>query len=508
MAAYEYLLRFAEPAAPSTWYVIGGTHGRTSSSSDTPANTFVPGNFARLPTFALSLFDGIEPSPNPRGGLGAVVLLDTTGTLDPYAAKVWDGGNLELRRGAVGADLSTFATVGSFTTAGILFDHNTKQIRVRDLGAFLAAAPLHDDRYGGTGGADGDAALKGVWKPYGVGRLFNVTPKLINATKLIYQLSCTPIEQVETVYDGGADITFAGPDLASYAALDAATVSAGTYKTCLAEGLFRLGSKPTLALTVHFKGDKTGGSYVSQRGAIASRVVTRAGTALTAGQVDSLSTAAVDAAQINTCGFYWDQPISKAQALTEILQGCLGYWFVSLAGVLKVGILAAPSGSPDVTYRFPDQCGTPEQLEAYQVPRWKTIIGFQRNYTLLDDAHLAGTVADVNRPIFAAEAQWETAETVGQKSTWPGAAAVQMLGGYADSSGAAAEAPRQQAIFATQRQRWRVALNEDPFVLAGYLGKKVAIANYPRYGWPNPRTFILVGVEWGAAPWPTATLWG
>jgi len=54
--------------------------------------------------------------------------------------------------------------------------------------------------------------------------------------------------------------------------------------------------------------------------------------------------------------------------------------------VLKVGILAAPSGSPDVTYSFPDQCGTPEHLEAYQVPRWKTIIGFQRNYTLLDDA--------------------------------------------------------------------------------------------------------------------------
>ena len=507
--ADEYLLRFSEPAAPTTWYYIGGSHGRTSSPSDTPANTAVPGNFSRLPTFSLSIFDGVEPALNPRGILGAITLLDPTGVLDTYVTKVWDGGTLELRRGTLGAAFSTFTTISSFTTAGILYDQDKKEVRVRDLGAFLGSAPLHDDRYGGTGGADGDASLAGVLKPYAVGHVFNVTPTLIDSTNLIYQLSCTPVDTIEALSDGGVQLTPAS-DRANYAALAAAAVASGNFDTCLAEGLIKIGALPVYGLTCTFKGDKTGGTYVYKRGDIANRIVTRTGTALTAGQVNSTSVTAVNTAQAYACGFYWDKEITKAAALTEIMAGCLGFWFVSLAGVLNVGVLDTPTGSAAATYTWPNGCGYASNLEGYQVPRWKTILGYQRNYTIQQTSQLAGSVAAVNVPIYGQDAQWVEDETAGQKTNWPGAQAVKYHSGiWAKSGEADADVVRQQAIFDTQVQRWRIPINEDPFTLAGYLGQIISIASYPRYSWANPRKFVLVGVEWSGGPgWPVAILWG
>jgi hypothetical protein len=513
-ACYEWILRFSEPAAPSTWYYIGGTHGRTASPSDTPANTAIPGNFSRLTTFSLSIFDGVEPDLNPRGILSAITLLDPTGVLDSFVSKVWDGGTLELRRATrtdPPADLSTFSTVASFTTACILYDQDKKEIRVRDLGAFLGSAPLHDDRYGGTGGADGDSGLAGVLKPYAVGRVFNVTPLLINASLLIYQLSCTPIHDIEIVVDGGSasDYAFDGDD-ADYATLAAASVTGSHYRSCKALGLIRLGALPTLALLCNFYGDKTGGTYVEKRGDIANRIVTRARTKLTAGQVNSSSVTAVNTAQIYQCGFYWNKEITKAEALTEVMQGCLGFWFVSLSGVLNIGVLDTPTGTAAVTYTWPDGCRYASNLETYQVSRWKTILGYQRNYTILDDSRIAGSASDANRVIYKQEAQWVEEETTSQKTTWPGAQSVKHYSGLHALSGVAdAEVVRQHAIFDTQVQRWRIPINEDPFTLVGYLGQVIAIASYPRYSWANPRKFYLVGVEWSGGPsWPVAILWG
>ncbi|MGE3741424.1 MAG: hypothetical protein AB7I59_18180 [Geminicoccaceae bacterium] len=506
MSAYEYLVRFSEPLTPTSWNYIASTHGRSTAGGDTPASRHVPPTLAAPPTFQLSIFDGIEPVLNPRGSIGGVVLLDPKGVLDNLLFGVLDGGILELRRGAVGALYSTFTTVATFTTAGMLPAHNAKEIRLHNLARLLETAALHDSRYGGTGGADGDATLAGIIKPYGIGRLFNVTPVLVVATKRIYQLSDSAIWQVNAVKEGGYPLAF-GTNRATFADLDANAPAAGAFDVCLAAGFIRLGSSPSLPITVDFIGDTQPAAPYLTRGDIARRIVTRAGTALSVGQVDSAALAALNAAKSADCGFYWDRETTKAAALSEVMAGCLGTWFVNLNGALVLGYLSAPVTSPVKTHTFGTQTGLPS-MEIVQPPRWKTSVSYQRNYMVLDRSRLAGAVSDADAQLLAQDAQWKSEETATTRVKYPTSFEKRLFSGLWSGSDAQIEATAEQSLFSSPRERWRIPIYEDPFVLASYLGQRIGIAGYSRYSWNNPHTRILVAVEWGSSMIPTATLWG
>jgi hypothetical protein len=518
-AEYEYLIRVSEPDAPSTWHYPGSTHGRSTTSGDTPANYPMPGSLASPPTFQLSIFDGIDPVLNPRSSIGSIVLRDPTGKLDGSGAVtnlpgfIYDGGTLQLRRGTPGALYSGFTTVGIFTTAGLLYDHDTKEIRLQNLGRILETAALHDQRYTGAGSANGDANLTGQLKPYCIGQVFRIPPTLINASNLIYQVSCTAIEAIDAVHEGGVALTPSGTDRANYAAMAAAAPAAGEYDTCLAEGLFRLGASPTLDITANVQGDKTGGTYFEKRGDIAKQIVTRAGTALTSGQVNSTALSDLNTAKAETCGFFWNREITKAQALSEVMEGCLGYWWINLSGELMLGYLSAPGSSPVATYAFGTQTGLPSMKEVVSVPRWKTSISFQRNYSPVERSRLAGAVSDSDAQLYGQDAQWKYSENTTVHSKNPAAYEKRTYSGLWSGTDAQTEATAQNGLLddgngATLNERWRIPIYEDPFTLAGYVGQRIAISGYGRYGWANPRTFILIGVEWGAGLVPIATLWG
>lgn len=507
-AEYEYYVRFSEPDAPSSFFPLGTTLGRSTTSGDTPASAYVPPSLSSLPTFQLSIFDGVDPVLNPRGSIGSVVLDDPTGVLDTHAYSVTDGGLFELRRGTPGAALSTFTTVASLTTAGLQFSHDVKEFRLQNLTRILESATLHDERFSGEGDGGGDPSLAGVLKPYCAGRVRRVPAVLMNAATRIYMVSCTPIEAIDGVAEGGASLTFSGNDHADHATLAAATITPGFYDTCLALGLFRLGASNLWDITADVRGDKTGGVYVVTRGDIAKRIVTRSGVGLSAGQINSTALAALNTAKPETCGFYWGSEITKAQALIEVMQGCLGYWFIDLTGSLILGYLSAPGSTPDVTYAFGSQTGIPAMVESVRPPRWKTSISYQRNYLQQDRSRLAGILTDALAVVYGQDAQWAFEATETTYNKYPSAIEKRTYSGLWDEADAQGEATTQQVQFSTPKGRWRIPIYEDPFVLAGYLGRRVGISGYPRYAWGNPQTFILVGIEWGPDLIPIATLWG
>ncbi|MFO1160934.1 MAG: hypothetical protein U1E60_18990 [Reyranellaceae bacterium] len=304
--------------------------------------------------------------------------------IDTYATYVTDGGILQLRRGTPGADLSTFSTVAQLTTSGLRYGHDVKEFVLRDLGRILEASLLHENRYTGAGGSAGDANLTGQIKPYAIGQVFNVPAKLINASTLIYQLSDSALYTVADVREGGNSLSF-GTNRANYAALAGSAPAPGAYDVCFSEGFMRLGSSPTLPITADYTGDTNGGTPYLKRGDIAKRIVTRAGTGvLSTSQVDGTALTALNTAQTATCGFYWDKEISKADALNEVMAGCLGYWFVDLTGALILGYLTTVGSSPVKTYTFGDQTGNPTMTESVRPPRWKTSLSYQRNYSIMD----------------------------------------------------------------------------------------------------------------------------
>ena len=178
--------------------------------------------------------------------------------------------------------------------------------------------------------------------------------------------------------------------------------------------------------------------------------------------------------------------------------------------------MARPVGFEPTTYRleggrlyaFPDVVGEPQMIESVRPPRWRTSVAYQRNYTIMDRSMLAGSLSDADVQLYAEEALWEFDADGTVYSANPTAYEKRVFSGFDNDTDAAAEAVVQQAIFETPPELWQVQIRTDPFTLAGYLGQRVAISGYTRYGWDNPRVFRLVGVDWGPDLIPTAILWG
>ena len=186
--------------------------------------------------------------------MGVLELLDPDGELDGLRSLGWDGAPLMLMRGEPDAAYSTFSTVARLTTAGLRYNVRKKEVLLRDLAWRLNQAELHGQRYGGTGATDGDPSLAGQIKPLAIGTVFNISPVQINATGLVYQVSCSSVLAIDAVRDGGAPLSFSA-DYGTYDLLAAATVSPGAYSTCIAQGLFRIGSGPVYLITADVRGD-------------------------------------------------------------------------------------------------------------------------------------------------------------------------------------------------------------------------------------------------------------
>lgn len=483
--------------------------GRSSLPDDTPGDTYVPGKLMPI-NFGTKLFDGIEPSPRGSGGFGAIVLPDPDGELDDLIDLAWDGAALDILRGLPLARYDSYEVVGRMSTAGLFYDQRKKEIRLRDLGWQLQQAELHGLRYGGTGGADGDAAIAGAMKPYGVGTVENAEPVAINATLLLYALSCSSIVGVDEVRDGGVALDF-DADYTSYATLAAATVPAGHYSTCIAEGFLRLGSTPVYGITVDFQGDADtigGLGAPTTMGTIARRIATGRGSLmLSTSQLDSVSFASFESERTAAVGFYWREPISKAEALDEVLAGTLGWWTVRLNGKLAIGYMREPTDAPALTIDYPeDFAGEPKHLGSYQAPRRATYVTWQRNYTIQDASRLAGSVDQADRVIWAQGGRLASSVSGNTASIWPTSATVAVPGAYRDESAALAEASREQLLMSVRRERWSVPVPCDPF--SDLLGRVVQVNGFSRYGWGASRRFICVGMSFASSRATVLDLWG
>lgn len=101
----------------------------------------------------------------------------------------------------------------------------------------------------------GEDSVKGQHKPRLLGRCMSFKPALLNNYLHLYgcnfdrQGNPLSVSTIHGVYSKGGRYTFAS-DHSTRTALLAATVAPGTYQTCVAEGLFRLGTVPTGEVTV------------------------------------------------------------------------------------------------------------------------------------------------------------------------------------------------------------------------------------------------------------------
>lgn len=94
-------------------------------------------------------------------------------------------------------------------------------------------------------------------KPKIYGKFLNVPPLyphwICNEDLLSYQMP-DEVHSVHAVRDGGMELVFDGDD-DDVKALTAADIKPGHYRTCMAQGCFRLGAYPVFQLTIDGEGD-------------------------------------------------------------------------------------------------------------------------------------------------------------------------------------------------------------------------------------------------------------
>lgn len=497
-----------------------GNAARSSANTDTPAATWVPGKLSGAFNYEISLFLGADPAGGGQATVGVLELLDPDGELDGLRTLGWDGAPIELKRGDPEAAFSSFTTVAKLSAAGLRYNVRKKEILLRDLGWRLAQGELHGLRYGGTGGADGDASLAGRIKPYAIGQVFNISPVLIAAASLIYQVSCSSVLAIDAVRDGGQTLT-ADADYATYDLLLAAPVASGHYATCKALGLFKIGAAPVYICTADVRGDNDtmiGITYPHTRAHIARRIATGRGTIRLRDplEIDGTAFEYLEQRQTATLGYFWDQEITKAEALAEVMAGCLGWSTMRLNGTLAIGALEDPANvAPLFSLSYPADAGDVESrldepaMTDYKPPRRSTLMGWSRNYTVMSADQIAGAILS-GQPTTAAIYQRDSRFTVSGdlwvEGAFPSSPVVTVAGGFAYESDAQLEGDRLRRLLRTRREVFEIPAVIDPF--SDVAGRVINVANAQRLGLDTSRNLFCFGIAVNGNAKPILKLWG
>lgn len=496
-----------------------GNAARSSANNDTPAATWVPGKLSGAFNYEISIFSGGDPTQGGTSTVGILELIDPDGELDSLRTLGWDGAPVELRRGTPEAAFNSYSTVARLSTAGLRYSTRKKEVLLRDLAWQLTQAELHGQRYGGTGAADGDAALVGIIKPIVLGEVFNITPTLINANSLIYQVSCTSVLAVDSVKDGGAALA-ATTDYPTYAALAAAVIAPGYFGTCNALGLFKIGAASVYIITADVRGDNdtiNGIAYPHTRASIARRIATGRGNIRLSdpANIDSSSFEYLEQYQSATIGYFWNSDITKADALSEVMAGCLGWWTVRLSGQLAVGQLEDPSAAaPVFSLAYPSAAMAGESrvdepaMTDYRPPRRSTLMGWSRNYTPLSTNQIAGSIAvtPTLNAIYQQASRYTTSEDLWVAAGYPSSPVVSVSGGFVSESAAALEGNRQMRLLRTRRDVFEVPAVLDPF--GDYAGRIIGITDAQRIGLAASWRGFCFGVAVNGGAKITLKLWG
>tara|TARA_R110000744_G_scaffold154666_1_gene269738 strand:- start:1130 stop:3571 length:2442 start_codon:yes stop_codon:yes gene_type:complete len=193
--------------AAGTLYYTNGTFN--SSPTDTPADTHFAPRLKERPRLRRSTFSPGRTGGRATSAVGELVLINNDGGLDALNGYAFDARNIKVYRGEdTAAFPGGFTLMLTATASGPAVVTRTEvRIPLRDRQTELDV-PLQTTVYAGNNslpaGLEGVAGdLKDKPKPLCYGVVRNISPPLVNTSKLIYQVSDGAIDSVEAVRDSG-----------------------------------------------------------------------------------------------------------------------------------------------------------------------------------------------------------------------------------------------------------------------------------------------------------------
>lgn len=382
-------------------YSLGGF---VSKPTDNPPNVHYAPRLKDVGRFARHLFSPGRTMGEGQFDLGELSFANTDGQLDQVLTYAVDGGDVVLKR--IGSKrLPLASSVAVLRAMAEQFDGGagSEVIRLRFYDRRrVIDKPIQTNRYGGTttaggqGTADGTAEMKDTLKPLVFGFARQVVPVIANPFELVLQVNDGPVEAVQ-LYDGGVPLLYDG-DSATLAALLAANITPGHYRTCKALGYVRPGGAIRGRAAYAWTADVTEGA-AGQRNAGASvlRMLTKLGIGDPANlDLSSFATLSLQAPQ--EVGIWLDSETSGLSAIRQVLDSIGGWMVPDNAGRYAVGRLAAP-GTPIAKIRDRDIIGeafgfTSNPDTDGGIPAHKLTLKWGKNYRVFGETDIGGCVTD------------------------------------------------------------------------------------------------------------------
>jgi hypothetical protein len=248
--------------------------------------------------------------------------------------------------------------------------------------------------FAGTGGIEGPADLTGQPEPLTLGNVRFGGGVLIDNVDNIWMVSNGPVQAVNAVYDRLASLGTSAGNFADLAALKAASIPNGSWGTCLALGLVRLGAPPDGRVSFDISGSNSGtGGYVRRAGAIIRRIADLAG-----GTVNAASLTALDTARPYNLQLQLREQLSAREIVAQLADSVGAVAGVSLTGELFAQALAIGASGEALN---------PDDSSAQRVLAVEELAKLPPNWRLATEAELTFEVHSADEAAFSYRWQGE-----------------------------------------------------------------------------------------------------
>jgi hypothetical protein len=461
--------------------------------SDTPANTAFLSRLKNSGTIGLHVYSDGKTGGASKLETGTITVANIDGEFDHWKDFSFDGRPLVIRSGTGGAYPSAFGVVFTGTVESVEVTWDLLIIRLRDK-QFIFDRPVAATRYAGTNvgplGLEGTSAdLKDKPKPWTRGAPPNIPAPCVNTSKLAYQVNNGVVTSI-VVFDRGLELV-AGTDHADSAALVAATVTAGEYDTCLAEGYFRLGSAPSGQVTA----DVVQGATEVDRTVAQTLQALALAAGLTPAEISAEDVAALDALNPAVIGLYVADDETFRSAMDRVAASIGAYFIFDPLGVLRMGVLTAPEGSPLLTL-YDYDIGDDVQIKPARdknIPVWSVTVRHTK-LGLVQATDLAGSVDAERRAYLAQEYRSAKYEDAAIKDQYLLATEMQVDTLLTGEDAADAEAERRFRLHSVGRLRFDVSAPIDLLTANGVWLARVIALDLNRFGLAGGRSFRVLDI--------------
>ncbi len=290
------------------------------------------------------------------------------------------------------------------------FSTDKLTINIKDVSKILDT-PLAIETYGGTNvlpnGLDGTDDIKGLVKPRLYGSVLNISPVLVNTSKLIYQVSLDGFDIVSNVYDMGVVLSNYGTNYATLVDLEATAPPSNQYRVYSGAGgcFFRLSSPPAGAVTCDAENydavTPVEYNYIKN---VVHRLINSIESKTFGGFLSTYSYP-----YDYETGIYITDSETAINAISDVLDSITGFLMFSEVdpNFYLLGLLEDPSSfSPD-TYITQADVMSIERMETRDsnkgVASWKMTLNYAKNYTVQNDSDLAGSVTNTRKNVLKRE---------------------------------------------------------------------------------------------------------